>query len=284
MHGRTALLLAAIGVLLGVVGACDARDSVTTAQVLGLHYAANSNISASGSYVPGRLGFNLADIGSKDELDGLPKGVKGLVYLGLCHGADVSFRTQVSPYAGDPKLFGFYLLDEPDPTSCAATSLAAESAYIHAHIRGARTFLLVQNLASSRTPTFRQGYTRANTGIDLFGIDPYPCRSELGRCDFGMIERYVRAAERDGIPAATIVPVFQTFGGGQWVDDGDGRYVLPTPSQATRLLQTWQQLIPHPVFDFVYSWGVQRNDRTLGVASAALQHVFTAHNHGSTSR
>ncbi len=287
-RARVGLVLAAVCVLGGAVTACDpgpADGSPTpvpthapAAPTVTQHYAANGNIGPDGRFPPSELGFTMADVGSKVQLDALPPGVSGLVYLGLCDGADANFRARVDPYAGDPRLFGFYLLDEPDPASCTPANLAAESSYIHAHVPGARTFILEQNLASSRTPTYVGGYNLANTGIDLIGIDPYPCRSELNGCDFGLVSSYVAAAIRDGIPAAAIVPVFQTFGGGTWVDDGDGSYLMPTPEQATQLLAEWAKLIPHPVFDYAYSWGIQRGDTALGVGSPALQQVFAAHN------
>ncbi len=143
---------------------------------------------------------------------------------------------------------------------------------------GAITFILEQNLSSSRTPTFVGGYNPANTGIDLFGIDPYPCRSELDGCDYSMVARYVSAAVSAGIPRSNIVPVFQAFGGGGWSDDGDGSYLLPTAEQAARLLNTWARQVPSPAFDFVYSWGSQRGDDALSAAMPDLQQVFAAHN------
>src|SRR6266567_4543240 len=82
----------------------------------GLHYAPNHNFDSSGSYAPARAGFNLADLSGVSTLNALPSGVKGLVWLGLCNGADSTFINAVKPFVGNPRLFGFYLMDEPDPT------------------------------------------------------------------------------------------------------------------------------------------------------------------------
>jgi hypothetical protein len=242
------------------------------------HYAANGNLAADGGYEPGRLGFNLADVSSKSQLDALPGGVRGLVYLDLCGPVDAAFESRIAPFVGDPRIYGFYLIDEPDPRSCSPASLAGESDYIHTHVPGAITFILEQNLSSSRTPSYVGGYTPANTGIDLFGIDPYPCRSELDGCDDSMVARYVSAAVSAGIPRTDIVPVFQAFGGGGWTDDGDGSYLLPTAEQAARILNTWEHEVPSPAFDFVYSWGSQRGDDALAAAMPDVQQVFAAHN------
>lgn len=243
-----------------------------------LHYAANGNFAANGSYLPGRYGFDLADVSTPDQLAALPTGVLGLVYLGSCTGADREFAATVDGFAGSHQLFGFYLLDEPDPVTCSPAALKSESTYIHAHIAGARTFIVEQNLAASTKPSYAGGYNPANTGIDLFGIDPYPCRTELNGCSPTMIAAYVAAAERFGIPASSIIPVYQSFGGGTWVDDGGGSYQLPNAEQMKSMLGQWATEVPSPVFDFAYSWGIQRADSALADAPADLRAVFGAHN------
>jgi hypothetical protein len=269
-------------VLLLVVGAVVAARRPATLPghpvPAGLHYAANSNFAADGSYPPGQFGFNLADVSTPDQLAALPPGVLGLVYLGLCTGADNNFTKLVDEFSGSRKLFGFYLLDEPYPATCPPANLESESTYIHKHIAGARTFLLEQNLSASTHPSYVGGYNPANTGIDFFGIDPYPCRTELTSCDPGMIDSYVTAAEQFGIPASSIIPVYQAFGGGAWVDDGGGSYRLPTAAEMKSMLVQWAKVIPAPLFDFVYSWGSQRADVALATAPPELQAVFAAHN------
>jgi len=73
------------------------------------------------------------------------------------------------------------------------------------------------------------------------------------------------------------VPVYQAFGGGDWVDDNRGRYVLPTAAEEQEILFRWQTLVPMPVFDYAYSWGSQRGDVALE-SSSDLQTVFSGHN------
>jgi len=260
--------------------AATAKDPAVPSRtpVTRLHYAANGNFAADGGYPPGRYGFNLADVSSPQQLAALPAGVLGLVYLGSCAGADSGFTALVNSFSSSPKLFGFYLLDEPNPATCAPAALTAESAYIHTHVAGARTFILEQNLSASTHPSYQGGYNPANTGIDYFGIDPYPCRTELNGCAPGMIASYVAAAKKFGIPAAAIIPVYQAFGGGAWIDDGGGRYLLPTAAQLTSMLDQWAAALPNPAFDVVYSWGSQRADNALTGAPADLRAVFAAHN------
>jgi hypothetical protein len=247
-----------------------------------LHFAPNGNFASNGDFLPGKFGFNLAEVTSVSELDTLPAGVKGLVWVGRCGGADAAFIKTVRSYAGNPNLFGFYLMDDPDPTGwysdrCAASDLKAEADWIHANIPEAVTFILLMNMGSSKTPSFTNSYNPTNSHVDLFGISAYPCRTEVNGCDFNMIDRFVAAAASAGIPLANTVPVYQAFGGGDWSDDGGGRYVLPTGEQEQEILARWEVLVPAPAFDYAYSWGSQRGDASLHTAFD-LQMVFSGHN------
>jgi hypothetical protein len=243
------------------------------------HYTANGNFSGS-TYLPGTDGFNLADVGSNAQAAGLPAGVKGLAWVGSCDGATSAFDATIQGYVGDPQVFGFYLMDEPDPSSCPAANLKAESDFIHAEDPGTYTFIIEEDLSSSNHPTYQGGYNPANSDIDLYGLDPYPCRSENPAsepCAYSWLGLAVGAAESAGIPLADIVPVYQAFGGGTWVDDGGGSYQLPTAAQESEILSTWATVVPSPVFDYAYSWGSQHSDQPLS-GSPALQQVILAHN------
>ena len=243
------------------------------------HYTANVNFSGS-TYVPGADGFNLADVSSNSATAALPAGVKGLEYIGSCDGATASFQSTIASFVGDPKVFGFYLMDEPNPSSCSAANLKAESDWIHANDPGTYTFIIEEDLSSSNHPTYQGGYNPANSDIDLYGLDPYPCRSEnpaSAPCAYSWLGLAVTAAEAEGIPLADIVPVYQAFGGGAWVDDGGGSYQLPTAAEESAILATWGSLVPAPVFDYAYSWGTQNGDQPMS-GSPSLQSVFLARN------
>ena len=235
-----------------------------------LHYTANGNF-VNGVYAPGADGFNLADVSSVSELNALPPGVKGLVYLGLTNGADANFQATVSAFKNNPNLYGFYIADEPG--GGLAANLKAEADWIHANVPGAKTFIVEQNLGSDSNPDFV--YNPANTDIDLFGLDPYPIKPS--GVDYSVITTAVSAAEAAGIPLADIVPVYQAFGGG-----GYSEWTLPTPAQETEILSTWGGSVPNPVFDYAYSWGVQDGDTALSEVPG-LQAIFAAHNAGSSS-
>ena len=197
-----------------------------------LHYTSNGNFSGS-TYTPAWDRFNLADVSSVGMVNSLPSGVKGLVYIGQCSGVTPSFTNAVQPFLGNARVFGFYLMDEPDPTGrysalCPPANLKAESDYIHYFFGSAKTFIIEMNLGASSAPTYAGGYTPGNSDIDLYGLDPYPCRSELNGCNDNIITLAVKAAESAGIPEADIVPVYQAFGGGYFADDGGGQWILPT--------------------------------------------------------
>ena len=252
-----------------------------------LHYTAGANINAQGTYTPAAAGFNLADVSSVDELNSLPANVKGMVYLDQGDGVTQSFIDALKPYVGNSKVYAFYLKDEPDPTGqyntlVTAANLKAESDYIHANFPGAKTFITMMNMGSSENPTFANTYNPANTHIDLFGIDPYPVRSDMSTVDYSMIDKAVAAAESAGISVDHIVPVFQTFGGGNWADDSGGHYVMPTAAQEQTMLAHWAAAVPNPAFDYAYAWGSQNGDTALE-SSSALQSVFLQHNTGTST-
>jgi hypothetical protein len=263
----------------GSTAQCSAPlHTASIGPVTSLHYAPNANFDSNGNYLPGADGFNLADISDVGTLNSLPTGVLGLAWVGLCNGVDSTFTAAIQPFIGNPKLFGFYLMDEPDPTGqyaplCTAANLMAESDWIHAHLPGAKTFIVMMNLGTPTSPTYANTYNPSNTHIDLFGLDPYPVRPQFtGGVNYNVIGAGVNAAEAAGIPASSIVPVYQAFGGGGYTS-----YTLPTPAQEQQILSTWASVVPNPAFDYAYSWGVQDGDQSLST-TPDLQPIFLQHN------
>lgn len=247
-----------------------------------LHYASGGSAAEVAT-----AGFNLVDVSSVDELNALPAGTKGLVWLNEANGTTSSFIQKVTPFIGNPKVFGFFLVDEPDPTGkwgtyATAANLRAESDWIHTNLPGAKTFITMMNMGSSANPDFSNTYNPANTHIDYYGLDPYPVRTGTSTVDYNMIDRTVAAAVASGIPLSQIVPVYQTFGGGSFTTDTGGQYVLPTVAQEQTMLDHWAKLVPSPAFDYAYAWGSQQGDTALGTSSE-LQALFLQHNQGTTT-
>jgi hypothetical protein len=272
-----------------LVGSTGYGASADSGPKTNLHYAPNHNFDSRNHFVPGNSGFNLADVSNITQVNALDAGVKGLVWVGQCNGVDKRFLATVRPFIGNPRVFGFYLMDDPDPRGivegnlsrprCKAEDLKAESDWIHANMPGAKTFIVPMNMASSKTPSYEHTYNPANTNIDLFGIPPYPCRTESGNCDYDMIDRYILAAEAAGIPRARIVPIYQAFGGGGWVDDYQGLFTTPTVDQECHILSRWRRFISNPVFDMTYSWGVQKSDIAIE-RDPHLREFFALRNRG----
>lgn len=281
-RGRRIPALASLAVILAVASCSPASAPAAPWPATRLHYASNGNFSPSGRYLPAASGFNIADVSghAKSQLDSLPRGVRGLVWLGACGGATAAFRSTVDAFAGDPRLFGFYVMDKPAPPACPARNLLAEDNWIHSHVPGAKTFAILENLGSATRPRFAGSYTPRGCGLDLIGLDPYPVRSELPRPGYAEIAQYVRLAEALGWPRSAIVPVYQAFGGGDYRDDANGYWMLPTVAQERQILALWAQAVPHPVFDYAYSWGSQNGDTALS-GSPGLRAVFAAKNKAS---
>ena len=82
--------------------------------------------------------------------------------------------------------------------------LRERAAYVRAHFPAAvKTFIVLDNDGTDGHPLFR--FAPANTGIDLFGIDPYPFKANL--VNLSIIAASVNAAISQGIPKAALVPV-----------------------------------------------------------------------------
>lgn len=268
--------------------------SLNTYPITKWHYIANGNLS-NGTYVPGLLGFNVADVSSIGELNSLPSGVMGLVYTGYSSGgADSNFKSEIAPFIGNPRVFGFYLADEPDITGTWGTyydpaNLKEQSDYLHSEFPNAKTFIVLASQGPFDNPAFiavnkntgqPEGYNYANTHIDLFGIAVYPIQSQFNsqlssngqQFISNSISSYVEAAVESGIAVASMIPVYQAFGnypGGSWI--------VPTATQEEQMMEAWAVQTPTPYFDFVYSWGVQKGDSAVS-NTPSLQVVFQEHN------
>jgi hypothetical protein len=237
-----------------------------------LHYTANEE----GDYAtPHSLGYNLHDTGPTQELiDSLPGGDRAVVWLGeKCPtGLSSGFVSAVTSLGQDSRVFAYYLSDEPHAAGCpnGAANLAAEADYIHAHTSGQLAFIVLLDTGADYA-TFAPG----NTHVDAVGLDPYPCNVKLGGCNLQHIDDQVGAAEAAGISANAIVPTFQVF--------GNSYYLMPSPAQLQSMLDEWAKLVPHPVFDYSYSWGCQSGSLSSCLAtSPGDQQVMAAHN-GATA-
>ena len=232
------------------------------------------------------LGFNLFDIAGSNTnpasilelVDALPEGTQALVWLGNMGNAsrgqscpppgfsDAEFKAQVDILANDPKVFGYNLADEPHPSICpdAANAISARSDYIHTHAPGQKTYITIldgSNMCPEGQGCEYRDLRLEITHVDLVGLDPYPCHFDSVRqpvpCDISQISQRVQLAVANGIPISAIVPIFQAFGQEGRLDGKSIYYRMPTATEFQDMLNLWKFLVPNPIFDFAYTWGIQ---------------------------
>ncbi|RFU41411.1 hypothetical protein DZF91_11925 [Actinomadura logoneensis] len=239
-----------------------------------LHVALN--MPASDRERAAALGFDLFDV-DPDEVGALPKDGRALVWVGntTCGGFEMSadaFGSTVRRLARDPRVYGWYLSDEPNPAECPGIvgRIRERADLIHRYAPGQKAF-------ASLTDWTMTPLKPSATHLDLIGLDPYPCRSDASGCDPKAIATMVAQADRAGFARAMMVPVIQTFG--QACSAGEKNWKLPTAPQLTNLLRQWDALLPHPAFDISYSWGHQSDWACPTLAdSPGLQQVMKLHN------
>jgi hypothetical protein len=245
----------------------DVRSMRLAPATTGRHFIVNLD----GSVSPRRLGYNVFDTGpSRSAVRALPRGVKALVWLGQkcpTH-ADAGFRTTVRKLSGMRHVFGYYLSDEPHIGDCpdGPEGLASRTHFVDKVSDGRQKSFVIL----SEDEDFRP-FRPAVTGLDLVGLDPYPCSEAHPDCDLSKIDREVRAARARGIHLRRIVPVYQVFGQ-EHADDA--YYHLPTRDQLRRLLSRWAKVVPSPRMDYTYGWGHQSSADPTLVDAPGLQKVL----------
>jgi hypothetical protein len=233
------------------------------------HYVAN----VKKTWAARRLGFNVLDTGtSQEQIDALPSGTQAMVWLGQkCPTRiDADFRSVIRRLADDPKVFGYFLSDEPHISDCpkGPKHVAARAEFIRKATGGRqRSFIVLCITHRPSYHAFRPGVTH----VTMVGIDPYPCSVTYPACNDGLIRKRVRQATQAGIPRARMVPTFQAFGQERLRSH---YYNLPTAHQLRRMLNLWARLVPDPRMDFTYGWGHQVSANPTLVDSAGLKDLM----------
>ncbi|GAA3733967.1 hypothetical protein GCM10022225_15370 [Plantactinospora mayteni] len=266
MRGRKALLavLVVTAMSAGPAPAAVATPAVAVEAAplatTSLHYANNIGYSAA----PRDVGFNLWDLGPwPGDVNALPAGHQALLWVGgdnsQCGSeyTDAQFNALVDSLAGNPKVFGWYLWDEPDFVACPTllALISKRANYIRTRTGGVqKSFVASGGGDGEAAPA---ALAPARSGVDLIGLDPYPCR--IGEtCEYGLINQAVQQTLANGIPLAAIVPTYQAFGQTcSSIPTGNRKWRLPTATEMDQIFARWDSLVPSPVFDVAYSWGVQ---------------------------
>ncbi|RSN64225.1 hypothetical protein [Actinomadura sp. WAC 06369] len=234
------------------------------------------------------LGYDLVDIRPDPSLvAGIPHGMQALMWVGNFHCDDFTldfdaFTRAVRTYGRDPRVYGWYLSDEPNTGECprVAAEIERRADFLEEHAPGQVSFI-------SLTDWPMGPVTPGKVNVDIVGLDPYPCRGAVEpkrTCDIGAIDRMVRMADRAGIPRDRVAPVLQAFG--QECSSGDKQYWLPTEDQFRALLRRWDRLVPAPALEITYTWGPQEEWACPTLADASggghpdLQSIVRARNTG----
>ncbi len=269
-----------------------------------LHYAVNIGSQQSLAL---SMGFNLFDVGGSTKnpsgvntiINGLPSGAKALVWVGNLDNTDCTpafsygqFTAQVDALKNNPRVFGYYLSDEPHPSVCpsAASDIKSRADYIHVNAPSQKSFIVIldgSNMCGSNLGCEYTALNPAHTNVDYFGIDPYPCHYAADGvtavpCDNSQITARVNSAISSGIPASAIVPTFQVFGQAGRTDGKSIYYRMPTSTELSSMLSAWANLVPQPAFDYAYSFGVQCSSSCPAPQAIAnhpeIQAIIEAHN------
>jgi hypothetical protein len=255
-----------------VAGQRSATPAGSAAHAATLHYISNTHADRAGAAT---LGYNLFDMApTKADIDALGPGQQALVWLGNLDNTNCTpgfsypkFTAAVDSLAGDRKVFGYYLSDEPHPSVCpdAVAHIRQRADYIRAKDPTQRSFIVVLDADAQcgSSPGCEFAALRPDqTHVDLIGVDPFVCSIGKG-CGFDRIGTTVGLAETKGIPRAALVPVIQVFG--QTCNTEQSHYYkLPSQDELRQALARWDAEVPDPVFDFAYTWA------SLGPACPAL--------------
>lgn len=234
------------------------------------------------------LGYDLVDVKPDGALvAGVPAGMRAMLWVGnfTCGDFDLDFegfKRAVQRFGRDPRVYGWYLSDEPNPGECPGITkeIRRRAEYLRRHAPGQISFI-------SLTDWPMEPLAPSRVGVDLVGLDPYPCKGSAEtreHCDIGAIDRMVRMADAAGIPRGKVAPVLQTFG--QSCSKGDKQYWMPTQDQFRKILARWDRLTPNPPLEISYSWGRQEEWACPTLADAHggdhpdLQSIIKARNNG----
>jgi hypothetical protein len=198
-------------------------------------------------------GWNLVDVGSKSSADRLPGNARGLVWVGdydngSCSWemSDASIKSEVTPAVHDPKVFGYFFSDEPNPYACpnAPAQHRARSNFIHSIAPRKRTVLVLDSngFSGRATKDALEQMPLWKGTADYIGLDPYPCY-QRSSCDFSWIAKTIRAANAAGLSYWGVLQAF---------DDSSWRW--PTTAELSHMVGQWSHSRESGSMTFAWTW------------------------------
>jgi hypothetical protein len=203
--------------------------------------------SDSAAVAAAAAGWNLIDVGSKAAADALPRGTRGLVWVGDYDNSTCSWELSDAALqretagGGDAKVAGYFFSDEPDPDACpnAPAQHRARSQLLHRLDPGKLTVMVMDTNSGPRTLAQIPSWVGA---ADYVGIDPYPCYQHKA-CDYAWIDTVIAAANRAHLRYWGVVQAF---------DDDTWRW--PTPAEAQHMLGQWRRSRQSGYMVFAWRW------------------------------
>jgi O-antigen/teichoic acid export membrane protein len=204
--------------------------------------------SGSGQAAAAANGWNLLDVGSRAEADTLPKGTRGLVWVGdydnnTCtwQVSNAEIARRLAGAARDPKVAGVFFSDEPDPYACpdAPAQHRARSRFIHSLDPRAFTILLADSNSGKQTLSQLHLWRGA---ADYVALDPYPCYRGAA-CRYGWIASVIRAADEARLHYWGVAQAF-----------ADDTWRWPTPAEERHMLAQWQASAAVGSMTFSWEW------------------------------
>ena len=202
-------------------------------------------------------GWNLIDVGSKSSADQLPARARGLIWVGDYDNSscswemtDAELKSHVAEAAGDPKVFGYFFSDEPNPYACpsAPAQHKARTNLIHSiDPRKPTVIVLDSNGFKGRaTPDSLEQLPLWKGAADVIGLDPYPCY-QGSSCDFSWIDKTIHAANAAGLNYWGVVQAFN-----------DSSWRWPTAAELSHMLDQWAASKETGYMTFAWAWSGNR--------------------------
>jgi chitodextrinase len=132
---------------------------------------------------------------------------------------------------GDPKVWGYFISDEPNPYACpnAPSQHQARSALIHSVDPTKPTVIVLDSNGFSGlfTQDALDQMPLWKGTADYIGLDPYPCR-QGSPCQFSWIDKTIQAANAAGLNYWGVLQIFN-----------DSSWRWPTADELSRMINQW---------------------------------------------
>jgi hypothetical protein len=238
----------------GSSGRSDTIQPSQSTTALAVRGCYGKDSSASGFDRIVATGFTIVDRGAfKDDLDSLPPGVQGSVWLGAYDNntctwekSDDWIRSHVGAIAGHPAIADYYLADEPHVWSCpgAPDQIKARSELVKSIDPKPPTFVVIQPHSPGNPFTPYVGT------VDVIGGERFPCSHDNG-CVMSKIDETIGLLDAANVPRYWVL--IQAF--------ADSFYRTPTADELRQEFQHWRASRMEGYLVFSWNFGTDNIER-----------------------